>query len=206
MNDHNNSPPNQDPAQAPPPEDQQGGPPPGYQQGPPPGYQQGPPPGYPPPPPGYQQGPHMYPHRDYNRPVNIIEAYKAYWVNIFDFNNRTSRAGYWWVFLTNFIISTVLSSISSSSIAPLALLGGDYSMQALLGPFYVVYVISIIWSIANVIPGLSIMIRRFHDVGKRWYWIFIGLIPFAGVIILIVILAGEQKHAPENELAYLPQV
>ena len=102
--------------QAPPPGYQQAPPPPGYQQAPPPpGYQQAPPPpGYQQaPPPGYQQAPAYYQH---NRPVGFLEAYKAYWKNYANFNDRTSRAGYWWVVLWNAIIGTVFGSIMGATV------------------------------------------------------------------------------------------
>jgi len=72
--------------------------------------------------------------------------------------------------------------------------------------FAVFYIIYSIWGLANFIPGLAIGIRRLHDIGKSWVYILFGLIPLAGAIILIVFYATEQKHAPENEFAYLKQV
>lgn len=45
---------------------------------------------------------------------------------------------------------------------------------------------TIVGGIACYIGMLSLTIRRIHDIGKRWFWILMGLIPFAGLIILIV--------------------
>ena len=82
------------------------------------------------------------------------------WKNFTNFNGRTNIPGYWWAFLANFIVSTVLGLIG---------LGTIYGYIAL-------------------VPGLAMCIRRLNDAGKKWYWIFISFVPLAGVIILIVLL------------------
>lgn len=41
-------------------------------------------------------------------------------------------------------------------------------------------------ALALIIPSLSISVRRLHDTGKPWYYMFMGLIPIAGLIILII--------------------
>ena len=45
-----------------------------------------------------------------------------------------------------------------------------------------------IMCLAALIPSLAIAVRRLRDAGKQWYWLFIGLIPLVGEIILIVLL------------------
>jgi len=192
MNENNQTPPQDQPyTQQPPPEYQ------GYQ------YQQ--------PPPYYQQPYGGY--EGYNRPVGFIEAYVAYWKNYANFNDRTSRAGYWWVVLMNFIISLVLSVISS--VAALGIfataLGNPYAANDPLawlsfGGITAISIISTGWSLVNLVPGLAISVRRLHDVGRSWPWILINLIPIVGTIIFIVFVATAQKHPPENQFGYLKQV
>jgi uncharacterized membrane protein YhaH (DUF805 family) len=69
-----------------------------------------------------------------------------------------------------------------------------------------VYAIATIWGIVNIIPGLAILIRRLHDIGKRWYWIFIFIIPLAGFILWIVFMVRGSKFPPENQFGILRQV
>ena len=199
-------------------------PPPAYPPPPPYGFQAPPPPppGYPGPPPySYQtpppygyQGPPPYAYHDpygaqyYNRPVGFIEAYKAYWMNAFNFNDRTTRAGYWWAYLMNMIICIVLYIIFFASVFTTALSSG-YFYDEPYGMFLGLSVGTIlitIWALANIVPGLSITIRRLHDTGKAWYWIFISLIPFVGGIILIVLLVFDTKLPHENQFGELEQV
>jgi uncharacterized membrane protein YhaH (DUF805 family) len=57
----------------------------------------------------------------------------------------------------------------------------------------------------NVIPGLSLFVRRLHDRGKRWMNIFFFCIPIVGGIIVLIFLVGGTKRAPENKLGDLPK-
>jgi len=176
-----------------------------YQQQPPPGYQ-----GYQPPP--YYQQPYGG-YEGYNRPVGFIEAYVAYWKNYANFNDRTSRAGYWWVVLMNFIIGCVLGVISSLAAIGLFATAFENPYAASdplavlsFGGITAVSIISSAWSLVNLVPGLAISVRRLHDVGRSWPWILINLIPVVGTIIYIVFVASAQKHPPENQFGYLRQV
>lgn len=97
-----------------------------------------------------------------------MQEYIAMWTNFANFSDRTSVRGYWMAFLYNFIVALVLGFVTSI-IPVLGFLAGLYSLAAL-------------------IPGLAIAIRRLRDAGKAWYWIFIGFIPLVGVILLIIFL------------------
>ena len=48
-----------------------------------------------------------------------------------------------------------------------------------------------IYSLALLIPGIAVGIRRLHDTNHSGWWLLIVLIPFVGVIWLIVLLATD---------------
>ena len=48
--------------------------------------------------------------------------------------------------------------------------------------------IYILYALGQVIPSLSLSIRRVRDMGKGWEWIFINFVPIVGVIWLIILL------------------
>lgn len=98
----------------------------------------------------------------------MIEAYKKFLRNYANFKGRSTRADYWYVVLCNVIIGFVLG-----------FLGGLLHTSIFL-------VIAYIYELAVMVPGLAISIRRLHDVNQKWSYIFMGLIPIAGAIILIV--------------------
>lgn len=98
----------------------------------------------------------------------FINHYIEMWKNYFNFSGRTTVPGYWWAFLCNFVVSYICGF--------LGILGTIYSLAAL-------------------IPGLAIGIRRLNDAGKHWAWIFINFIPVVGQIIYIVLLCKPSVPA-----------
>jgi len=63
------------------------------------------------------------------------------------------------------------------------------------GPIYIIY------GLAVFIPGLAVIVRRLHDVGKSGWMYLIFLIPLVGSIWLLVLLVtdskpGENKWGP----------
>ncbi|MCR5283818.1 MAG: DUF805 domain-containing protein [Lachnospiraceae bacterium] len=86
----------------------------------------------------------------------------------FDFEGRTSRETFWHVFLNDIIIGLVIGALGFIPILG-AVLGGLYSL-------------------ATIIPNIAIIVRRLNDQGKSWPFIFLGLIPCVGWIIILVFM------------------
>lgn len=99
----------------------------------------------------------------HNGKVGFGKAVSLFFKNYVNFSGRASKSEYWWGFLFNMIMFFPLGLISSV-IPPL---GG-------------------LCSIALMIPGIALAVRRLHDVGKSGAWWFMGLIPIAGGIILLI--------------------
>jgi uncharacterized membrane protein YhaH (DUF805 family) len=143
--------------------------------------------------------------------TGLAAAYKSYWKNYTNFNDRTSRAGYWWVILVNYIINIVLfaaligPAVALSTAGTLGIFDTAYSTAVLAAMFTGPGIILFIWSLVNIIPGLSLFVRRLHDTGRRWPNIFFLCIPVAGLIIVLILLVGGTKRAPENKLGDLPK-
>lgn len=97
----------------------------------------------------------------------ILSHYIAMWTNYANFSGRTNLPGYWWAALVNFIISFIMGYLG------------------ILGTIY---------SLAVLVPGLAIAIRRLNDAGKHWAWIFINFVPLIGQIIYIVMLCQPSKE------------
>jgi len=87
------------------------------------------------------------------------------------FGGRAGRAEYWWFFLANLLVSLVF--------------------QILAGAVDALVILSLIYSLALLIPGLAVAIRRLHDTNKSGWWILIALVPLVGIIVLIVFLATD---------------
>lgn len=99
--------------------------------------------------------------------------------NYANFSGRARRNEYWFYALCNFLISIVLQGI-------------DYAIGS------EVDVISSIYSLAVLIPGLAVFVRRMHDVSKSGWYILLVLIPIIGWIWLLVLLFTEGDHGPNQ--------
>ena len=104
----------------------------------------------------------------FNEYINMLKNYA-------NFSDRTTVRGYWMAVLGNIIVSFVIGAIG-------ALLHLD--------------ILSSIYSLVVLIPGLAICVRRLRDAGKAWPWIFISLVPLVGWIILIVFMC--KASVPDN--------
>ena len=103
------------------------------------------------------------------------------------FNGRSRRKEYWFFVLFNLIISIILGMIDG------ALAGGVAPTG--MG------MLSMIYMLAVLLPGIGVTIRRLHDTNRSGWWILIGLIPLIGVIVLLIFMAldstpGENHYGP----------
>ena len=103
----------------------------------------------------------------------MLEMYKkVVFENYANFNGRARRREYWMFFLLNIIISYGL------------LFGLGFISPKLI-------IISSLYSLAVLIPGFAVGVRRMHDIGKSGWFI---LIP----IYNIVLLATEGEKGPNQ--------
>lgn len=123
--------------------------------------------------------------------MGFLEAYKAYWKNYVNFSGRASVSEYWFAVLWNVLIFSVLYTL----IIIVIVLTSDstgfiYDQTSLIGDILltVLSLGMILYSLACIIPSLSLTIRRLHDSNKSGWMILLGLIPMVGGIILIVFM------------------
>ena len=90
---------------------------------------------------------------------NIFNAYKEFWLKATDFKSTKSLSNWWWVQLSNFVISLLT--------LPILLRVFGFNVYGLL----------------CILPQVAIDIRRIRDFGKDWKWIFINLIPIFGWLV-----------------------
>jgi len=112
-----------------------------------------------------------------------IEVLKKYAV----FTGRARRKEYWFYFLINFLIITALLLVDNL----LGTLDNEAGMGLLSG----------IYALAVLIPGLAVAVRRLHDSGRKGWWVLLALIPIIGPIILIFFLIqdstpGDNTYGP----------
>ena len=117
-----------------------------------------------------------------------IEAFTTAWSKSFTYGGKATRAEYWWFYLVNLLV--VLGVYVLMGIAAVNGLVGIEELQF-------VFSILLIYVLASAFPNLSIVVRRLRDIGKKWTWMFISLVPFIGVIWFIVLMcqrSGRYKN------------
>jgi uncharacterized membrane protein YhaH (DUF805 family) len=128
-----------------------------------------------------------------NRGVCAVNWYTKVLKQYVDFSGRARRTEYWMFALFNLIVLIVLmvvenvlgfGSFSGSSG------GSGMAFSASLGP------LSGIYSLAVLLPGLAVAVRRLHDTNRSGWWLLIGLIPFIGGIVLLVFMVLEGTRGP----------
>ncbi len=111
----------------------------------------------------------------------FISVLKEHYV---DFEGRTGRYCYAGFVLVNICLSLI------------ALL-----LDNILG----IGILSGLLSLALLLPGLGINVRRMHDLGKSGWFVLIALIPLVGGLILLymgIFMQGEQM---ENQYGPVPE-
>lgn len=116
-----------------------------------------------------------------------LEALKKYAV----FDGRARRKEYWYFVLFNFLICFVLLIID--------LVIGTASPKAYMG------LLGAIYTLAVLIPGIAVSVRRLHDTNRNGWWLMIGLIPLIGGIVLLVFMI-EDSQQDENQYGPNPKV
>ncbi len=111
--------------------------------------------------------------------------------NYVNFNGRASRSEYWWFFLFTMILQFIALPID------IVVLGYD-----MMDPG-AIQIVGTIAGLALFLPGLCVLVRRLHDLGKSGWWFLIALIPFLGIIVLLVFMVTEGEQLP-NQYGEVP--
>jgi uncharacterized membrane protein YhaH (DUF805 family) len=93
----------------------------------------------------------------------MINYWLAGWQRFGDFNGRSRRSEYWYFFLMNMIIQY----------------GGGFligSINAGAGAIF-----TLVYSLAALIPGIAVAIRRMHDTDNSGWFI---LVPIYNLVLL----------------------
>lgn len=99
-----------------------------------------------------------------------------------DFSGRSSRSAYWYWVLFAFLVSLGASVLDQ-------IIGTGFVIGGLL-------------SLALFLPGLAVLVRRLHDVGRSGWWVLILLLPLIGFIVILVFALTESQ--PPNEWGPAP--
>lgn len=116
---------------------------------------------------------------------NMIKAYGQYWKGYFDFGGKTNRRDYWLAVLAWFLIYIIWMFAGN------LVIGGFIDIPQMSEvPTYIGY-LEAIYGVINVIPMLSMAVRRLNDAGYDWKILLWNLFPFFGQIAVLIFLCKE---------------
>jgi uncharacterized membrane protein YhaH (DUF805 family) len=98
--------------------------------------------------------------------MTFTQAISSGFSNYINFTGRASRSAFWYWALFGLLVGIVADIV-------------DYSMDT-------GYLIGQLWGLAMLLPNLAVGARRLHDTNRSGFWLFIGLVPLIGWILLVV--------------------
>lgn len=111
------------------------------------------------------------------------------------FGGRARRKEYWFFVLFNVLFAFAFGLVDVGL--------GLWDQASGIG------VLSGLYSLAVLLPGLAVSVRRLHDTGRSGWWLLIGLIPVIGALVLFVFFvldgdAGENEYGPDPKAGARP--
>ena len=110
----------------------------------------------------------------------MFEAFTRY----AQFSGRSRRKEFWLFYLL-ITIATVVLTVIDISIGTF----DDISGFGLL---------SSIFSLAIIVPSISVGVRRLHDTDRSGWWLLLGFIPLLGTIVLVVFWCQRGTEGSNN--------
>jgi uncharacterized membrane protein YhaH (DUF805 family) len=98
--------------------------------------------------------------------MNFKQAVSSCFSKYVDFSGRARRSEFWYWTLFVIVVQAVLEMLDSAAFPDLV-----------WGPF------SSIFTLATVLPGLAVMVRRLHDLDRTGWWVLLMFVPIVGWII-----------------------
>lgn len=89
------------------------------------------------------------------------------------FEGRASRSEFWYFQLFNVLV--IMAAYFAIFLTMLIPFLTSLLFLALMG-----------WSIVLFLPSLALCVRRLRDAGLAWGWIFLSLVPFGGIVLLVM--------------------
>jgi uncharacterized membrane protein YhaH (DUF805 family) len=117
-----------------------------------------------------------------------------------EFTGRSRRKEYW-MWLLFVILVTIVTTwldiflgLGGSAAGTTSGAGASFNVNFGL--------ITILFMLATLVPGLAVGVRRLHDLDKSGWMLLIGLIPFLGGLYLLFLFAqpgtvGSNKYGPD---------
>ncbi len=115
-----------------------------------------------------------------------------------DFSGRSRRKEYWLFVL--FLSGAALAIVIAMGIMlSAASSGGDLGSRGLgLGMPELMVLVFLVYALGVFIPHLAVTVRRFHDQDKSGWFVLLGLIPYVGGLVVMIMMMMEGTRGPNR--------
>ncbi len=103
--------------------------------------------------------------------MEFTEAVRSVLGKYATFTGRAPRSEFWWWTLFVFLLSIATQIVDGFLFGPVAY-GG-------------VPPLSLLVSLGVFLPGLTVSVRRLHDLDRTGWWLLIIFVPLVGVLLLL---------------------
>ena len=138
--------------------------------------------------------------------TRVWAAWRAFWRRGFcEWAGTSSRSEYWLSWVGNMIVLTFMGLFCA------IVAGAEMALGNQLSVIYAVGSIIVLYLIAMIIPAISMMTRRMHDVGlSAWLWLVYALstapayvedswIAGPGIGLIVALLPTQVKDNPYHK-------
>lgn len=103
-----------------------------------------------------------------------------FWTRALDWHGTSSRREFWWGVLGNSIIMLFLLALLVISLTCFTPQINTFSV--------IMIVLFALFCIVELLPSITLIIRRMHDIGRSGFFIFVLFIPVIGYIWYIYLV------------------
>lgn len=128
----------------------------------------------------------------------MILPYRRY----FDFAGRSRRMEYWMFVLFQVLVGTMIAAVFGTNTYQSGAAVQFNSVLSSTGAL-----VQNAFSLASLIPGIAVTVRRLHDQDRTGWLVLLALIPLFGWFALFVLLLftgtpGTNRYGPDPKQPY----
>ena len=134
----------------------------------------------------------------------MLKSYFTAWKKAFKYQGRSTRKDYWSFQLISFFIALLFALLSLIQGVLIFHPSDNYFFEILY--YFITILIFILAAIlfGSMWVALPLNIRRIRDVGMKWQWIFLALMPYLGIIFVLIFLTRNSVEEI-NGKKYFPK-
>lgn len=99
---------------------------------------------------------------------------------LFSFDGRISRKAFWLFFVASLVVGIALNFVALAPMMSAAMENPEAAAAVSMPIWLWIVLIPLIWI------SLAVQAKRWHDQDRSAWWILIGLIPFVGGLIVLI--------------------